>query len=858
MYYNRMFSECPMPDLLADYPHSDAVYHELLDAEGAVRPHWQALLGHLRRCTPAQLRQRQALLARQIQENGVTYNVYADPDGADRPWELDLLPNIIPAEEWQELAAGVAQRATLLDAVLADVYGPQQLIADGLLPADLVYGHNNYLWPCQGLQPPGGTWLHVYAVDLARAPDGRWWVTADRTQAPSGAGYALENRQIVSRAFPELYRDLRVQYLAGYFRTLQETLARQAPSDGETPLVVLLTPGRFNETYFEHLYLARQLGYPLVEGSDLTVRDATVYLKTLGGLKRVHALLRRLDDDFCDPLELRTDSALGVPGLLDAVRQGRVLVANALGSGVLESPGLPGFLPGICEQLLGEKLLLPSIASWWCGEPPVFEEALDKLDELLFRAAFPSQHYVPQFGPDLDEQQRSELAERIRQRPYAYVGQERPLLSQAPVWNAANARLETRPIGMRVFAVAGPDGYRVMPGGLTRVAASASATTLSMQRGGASKDTWVLGERHASSEPWQWMRSLGVADVVRSDPYLPSRLVENLFWFGRYCDRCEGTARLLRIMLARYVDDGDDPEALQAAVAVAEGLGLLPDARSRAASKGKEEVDGEAELELTLEQRLLQAVTSKDWPFSLRANLLRLQWAAASVRGRLSRENWQALVELHQEVQGLDQEAADPGELLEFLDRLLMSLAAQSGFALDDMTRDDGWRFLIIGRRIERVQFLAESVAGLLQSPAAQDQAALGWLLELGNSSITYRTRYLAAPQLIPVLDLLLLDGQNPHAVVFQLRQLHRSLEILGERLELGALPDLKALDERLSAWDLDRLEFNPFDEGIDAAALDALAEQLLAIAAAAGQLSDHLGLRFFVHVDASQQTQSL
>ena len=848
MHYNRMFIECSMSDLLAHYPRSDTVYHELLDARGEVRPHWQALLAHLRRCTPAQLRQRQALLARQIQENGVTYNVYADPDGADRPWELDLLPNIIPAAEWQALAAGVAQRATLLNAVLADIYGPQQLIADGLLPADLVYGHNNYLWPCQGLQPPGGTWLHVYAVDLARSPDGRWWVTADRTQAPSGAGYALENRQIVSRAFPELYRDLRVQYLAGYFRTLQDTLARQAPSGGEKPLVVLLTPGRFNETYFEHLYLARQLGYPLVEGSDLTVRDATVYLKTLDGLKRVHALLRRLDDDFCDPLELRTDSALGVPGLLDAVRQGRVLVANALGSGVLESPGLPGFLPAISEHLLGEELRLPSIASWWCGEPPVFEEAVEKLDQLLIRAAFPSQKFAPQFGPELDEAQRAELVERLRQRPYAYVGQERPLLSQAPVWQAASGRLEARPIGMRVFAVAGPDGYRVMPGGLTRVAGSAQARTLSMQRGGASKDTWVLGERHVTSEPWQWMRSLGVSDVVRSDPYLPSRVVENLFWFGRYCDRCEGSARLLRIMLARYVDDGDDPEALQAAVAVAQGMGLLPEASSE---------DEDAD-ELTLEQRLLQAMVSKDWPFSLRANLQRLQWAAASVRGKLSRENWQALVELHKEAQSLDQEEIDPGELLEFLDRLLMSMAALSGFALDDMTRDDGWRFLMLGRRVERLQFIAESVAGFLASPAVQDQAALAWLLELGNSGITYRTRYLAQPQLIPVLDLLLLDGQNPHAVVFQMRALRRSLECLDERFELAAEPDLRALDARLSGWDLGRLECNPFNDTGDPAALDELAGQLRGIAAAAGQLSDHLGLRFFVHVDVSQQTQSL
>lgn len=837
-----------MSDLLAHFRRRDAVYHELLDAEGALRPHWRPLLDHLRRCTAEQLRQRQALLARQIQENGVTYNVYADPDGADRPWELDLLPNIIPAEEWQQLAAGVAQRASLLNAVLADVYGPQQLIADGLLPPELVFGHDNYLWACQGIQPPGGTWLHVYAVDLARAADGRWWVTADRTQAPSGAGYALENRQIVSRAFPELYRDLRVQNLAGYFSTLQQTLARQAPSDGEAPLVVLLTPGRFNETYFEHLYLARQLGYPLVEGSDLTVRDSTVYLKTLGGLKRVHALLRRLDDDFCDPLELRTDSALGVPGLLDAVRQGRVLVANALGSGVLESPGLPGFLPAISEALFGEPLQLPSIASWWCGEPPVLDEALGKLDHLLIRGAFPSQSYAPQYGPELDAAGRAALAERIRQRPYAYVGQERPLLSHAPVWSAAG-RLEARPIGMRVFAVAGPDGYRVMPGGLTRVAASAGATTLSMQRGGASKDTWVLGARHTSGEPWQWLRSLGVADVVRSDPYLPSRVVENLFWFGRYCDRSEGNARLLRIMLARYVDDGNDPAALQAAVAVAQQLGLLPERVTGA--------DGGERRLASLEARLREAVAGKDWTFSLRANLQRLQWAAASVRGKLSRENWQALVELNQEAQELDSEDGDPGELLEFLDRLLMSTAALSGFALDDMTRDDGWRFLMIGRRIERLQFLAESIAWLLDNPAVRDPAALAWLLELGNSSITYRTRYLAAAQLIPVLDLLLLDAQNPHAVVFQLRLLRRALENLGERFELPAEPDLRALERRLCAFDLRRLE-HAADAAADAAARADLAAQLQGIASAAGQLSDNLALRFFVHIDASQQTQSL
>ena len=828
-----------MPDLLDRYPLTPGTYHELLDDSGAVRTHWQPLVDQLQRSTPLQLAQRQALLARQIQENGVTYNVYADPKGADRPWELDLLPHIIPADEWPRVAAGIAQRARLLNAVLADLYGPQRLISEGLLPAELVFGHNNFLWPCQGIQPPAGTFLHLFAVDLARTPDGRWWVTADRTQAPSGAGYALENRTIVSRAFPDLYRDLRVHHLAGFFRTLQETLVRQAPSDAEAPLVVLLTPGRFNESYFEHLYLARQLGYPLVEGGDLTVRDATVYLKTLSGLQRVHAIMRRLDDDFCDPLELRTDSALGVPGLLEAVRQGRVLVANALGSGVLESPGLLGFLPKINQHLFGEELILPSIATWWCGEAPVLAQALEKLPELLIKPAFPSQSFVPVLGRDLNDEQRLALAERMRARPYAYVAQELAQLSQAPVWHAEEGALQPRAIGMRVYAVASADGYRVLPGGLTRVAAEADAEVVSMQRGGASKDTWVLSERTPSGELWRSQRSLGVRDLVRRDPYLPSRVVENLFWFGRYCERCDDSARLLRIMLARYVD-GDDPQALQAAVELGESLMLLPD-------------EGE------LPERLLAALLGEDWPFSLRSNLQRLQWAASQVRGKLSRENWQALVELQREALSLEDDDPGFGELLEFLNRLVMSLAALSGFALDDMTRDEGWRFLMIGRRIERLQFLSSSLAAFLRGIAVFDQAGLAWLLELGNSSITYRSRYLAVPQLIPVLDLLLLDEQNPHAVLFQLKLVNRTLRRLNDDFGVPRELGLKQLVERLSRFDLGNLESALFGDTGVRDVLDGLADLLQEIADASGLVSDRLALRHFAHVDdISQQTVSV
>ncbi|WP_456024804.1 circularly permuted type 2 ATP-grasp protein [Pseudomonas protegens] len=828
-----------MPDLLDRYPLTAGTYHELLDGSGAVRPHWQRLFDQLQRSTPAQLVQRQALLARQIQENGVTYNVYADPKGADRPWELDLLPHVIAADEWQQLSAGIAQRARLLNAVLADLYGPQRLISEGLLPAELVFGHNNFLWPCQGIVPPENAFLHLYAVDLARTPDGRWWVTADRTQAPSGAGYALENRTIVSRAFPELYRDLKVQHLAGFFRTLQETLARQAPCNDDAPLVVLLTPGRFNESYFEHLYLARQLGYPLVEGGDLTVRDATVYLKTLSGLRRVHAIMRRLDDDFCDPLELRTDSALGVPGLLEAVRQGRVLVANALGSGVLESPGLLGFLPEINQYLFGEELLLPSIATWWCGEAPVLAQALEKLPELLIKPAFPSQSFAPVFGRDLSEKQRQALAERMQARPYAYVAQELAQLSHAPIWQAENGQLQPRAIGMRMYAVAGGEDYRVLPGGLTRVAADADAEVVSMQRGGASKDTWVLGDRPPSGEQWKTQRNVGVHDLVRRDPYLPSRVVENLFWFGRYCERCDDSARLLRIMLARYVD-GDDPQALQAAVDLGERLTLLPD-------------EGE------LPERLLAALLGEDWSFSLRSNLQRLQWAASQVRGKLSRENWQALVELQREAMELDTDEPDFGELLDFLNRLVMSLAALSGFALDDMTRDEGWRFLMIGRRIERLQFLSSSLAAFLRGAGAFDQAGLEWLLELGNSSITYRSRYLAVAQLIPVLDLLLLDEQNPHAVLFQLKLVTRTLKRLNDDFGVPREAGLPQLVERLARFDLGCLENPLFGETSVRAALNGLADLLQDIADASGQVSDRLALRHFAHVDdVSQRTVSV
>src|SRR5882724_6768954 len=433
------------------------------------------------------------LTRRLIIENGVTYNVYADSQGRDRPWVLDPLPLLLTAAEWREIELGVVQRARLFDALLADLYGAQRLLADGTIPAELPFGHPNFLWPCHGIAASGGNRLHIYAVDISRSADGRWWALADRTQTPSGPGYALENRQIVSRVFPDLLRDLGVRSLGGFFGALRENLLR-LKDDGEAPLAVVLTPGSFNETYFEHAYLARQLGLPLVEGNDLTVRGDTVYLKTLGGLRRVHAILRRLDDDFCDPVELRADSALGVPGLIGVVRAGRVVLANGLGSGVLESAAWMGFMPAAAERLLGETLRLPSVATWWCGERPALDYVLDNIERLVIKPAYPNQNFRTVFGRDLGLAARENLTKRLIARPHAYVAQERLAFSQAPVWHSGgggDSGFSARALGIRVYAIATPSGYRVMPGGLARIASDA-ADIVSMQRGGGSKDVWIL------------------------------------------------------------------------------------------------------------------------------------------------------------------------------------------------------------------------------------------------------------------------------------------------------------------------------------------------------------------------------
>ncbi|HYB12642.1 MAG TPA: circularly permuted type 2 ATP-grasp protein, partial [Myxococcota bacterium] len=465
-------------------------YDEMLAGPGAPRAHWLPFVRSVAKLGQEELGRRWEQAQRLIHENGVTYNVYGDPRGMDRPWELDPFPLLISSLEWERLSSALAQRARVLNRLLVDLYGPQRLLREGLIPAELVFAHPGFLRPCHGLQVPEDTWLALYAADLARSADGRWWAIADRTQAPSGAGYALENRIVLSSAFPEAFRDSHVERLAGFFVRLRETLrhlARQGRT--ENPRIALLTPGPYNETYFEHAYLARYLGFTLVEGADLTVRDRALYLKTLGGLERVDVLLRRVDDGFCDPLSLRSDSSLGVAGLIHAARAGNVVVANALGSGLVESPALLAFLPGLCRTLLGEELQLPSVATWWCGHADALAYVLDHLDGLVLKPTFSGQGMEPVFGARLSAAEREAFLAQLRARPHAFVAQEQVALSTAPVWDGGST--QPRHIVLRTYSVASDGSYEVMPGGLTRAAVSQDSLVVSMQRGGGSKDTWV-------------------------------------------------------------------------------------------------------------------------------------------------------------------------------------------------------------------------------------------------------------------------------------------------------------------------------------------------------------------------------
>ncbi len=818
-------------------PSADGHYDELRSPDGALRPAWQQFFTHLGAGGFADLDRRATLLARHIREDGITYNVYGPDGSAQRPWSLDLLPLIIGADEWAGIEQGVAQRARLLNAVMRDVYGPQRLLRESFLPPALVYGHPGFMRPLAGFLPADGVYLHIVAFDLARGPDGGWWVIGNRTQAPSGLGYALQNRMIVSRLFPEAFRELRVQRLGASFRRLLDMLYRASPAAaGAAPRVVLLTPGPYSETYFEHVYLARYLGIPLVEGGDLTVRDDRVFLKSLHGLERVHAILRRLDDDFCDPLELRSDSALGVPGLLQAVRKGEVLVANGLGSGFLESAAIAGFLPAIAQRLFGEALTLPSLASWWCGEAAALAQALPQLEKMVVKASGTAQARRAgdtEIVARLDQSQREALLARIRARPDDYTLQEFLPMSEVAVWR--DRRLSPRVAMLRVYAVADGEGHwQVLPGGLTRVAGEQQVVT--MQRGGSSVDTWV--QTRGAVETFSMLPGpMSLAALESARRPVSSRAAENLFWMGRYAERAEFGVRLASVTLELLSEDADAPlPLLDAAARLAMMQGLVP-AGVPLPSQSL------AVFERTLIAALLDEVDGRSVAYSLAA----LARAGEQIRDRLSAEHWRLLTERLIELRDARDAATAEGvvsedEALALLQQVELRLAAVTGAQADRMTRDEGWRLLTIGRQIERLIALAGSLQVMFETQQALTEGGFDLLLHLADSVITYRARHQRRQHPLALAELLVHDPANPRSLACVVRTLREELAQLpaphGEELLARLTPT--------SQWPSIEVLTTTGADG----RMHALLELVEGLGIAGVGLSEAIGSRFFSHAE--------
>jgi uncharacterized circularly permuted ATP-grasp superfamily protein/uncharacterized alpha-E superfamily protein len=753
----------PANRLQNSYTPSPTAFDELLTAAGTLRPHYTKLFSVLEEFTAPELQRRADRAQHIVAEQGITYNVYGDPRGLERPWQLDPIPFIIPPEEWRELEAGLEQRAVLLNRILADCYGEQKLIHTHWLSPALLFGQPDFLRPCHGIRVPGDCFLNFYAADLARAPDGRWWVISDRTQIPTGAGYALANRLVTSRILPEPFRDHHVQRLAGFFREAQSSLARLSPRGPDSARVVMLTPGPHNETYFEQAYLARYLGYMLVEGQDLTVRDNCVWLKTLSGLERVDVILRRVDDDFCDPLELRNDSILGVPGLVEALRAGNVVMANALGSGVVQSPAFMSFLPGLCKHILGEDLKLPSVATWWCGQQDARDYVLEHLDELVIKPAFRTHLRTPDPSQPLSAAEQAELKRRIEFDPDLFVAQERIELASAPTWEKQS--LTARPVGLRVFLTATADGYRVMPGGLTRVAPEASGRFISMQRGSSSKDTWITSALPVDEDTLLHAPGQNI-ELRRTGNNLPSRLADNFFWLGRYAERADATARLLRTALRLFNPErtGSAPPLLTPLLQTLQTQGQLPGILDNP------ELCQNAEA---FEAELLAAIFDSARPGSLRQIADHLQRLAMLVRDRTSNDMWWVLSQLNDRL-------ATPtaslvmltGDAMGVLNQTLVGLAAFHGLARENMTRAQAWRFIDMGLRLERAVYLCTLLDATLQRPESENPSMLEAILEVVDSSITFRSRYNLLATVPAVFDLVLLDDKNPRSVLFQINQL--------------------------------------------------------------------------------------
>jgi uncharacterized circularly permuted ATP-grasp superfamily protein len=817
-------------DLYQSALHYGDTYEES-SADG-VRPraHWVPLMESLHTLGTEELVRRWSLAERRIRENGITYNIYGDPLGANRPWRTDIVPLMILQEEWRFIEAGIIQRAELLGRLLEDLYGDQSLVKEGRFPAALLYGNPEFLRPLVGVPVPKLSRLHMLAVDLARAPDGRWWVLADRTQAPSGSGYALENRTIVSDLLPELFRASNVQRLAPFFRAQRDALIAMARC--ENPRVVLYTPGPHNETYFEQSFLAKYLGFTLVVGGDMTVRERRVYLKTVGGLEPVDVILRRVDDGFCDPLELRGDSLLGVPGLVDAIVAGNVTVANALGSGVIESAAIMPFLPGLAKYLLGEELKLPSVATWWCGQSSALDWVLRNLESVVVKPAFPSRGMEPVFGSELPENKRIELIDRLLAFPHEYVAQEQIALSTAPVWE--DNRLKPRSMVLRTYVLNTPTGWVALPGGLVRVS-EANGTVVSMQRGGHSKDAWVLSDQPVDT--FSMLRPVTEPlELRRASLVVPSGVADNTFWLGRYVERAENMARILRSMIpgVRRAEQSE----LRSLVSLHSSLGSrqskLPKTRRASITY------------VALEKEVLSMLTDMKRRDSLPCILGEIGRIGGNVRERLSADMMLLIGQLRTAL-NTEGRVSLP-EYSVILTECLELLSAFSGMERENLIRGSGWLFMSLGRRLERAIYLARQLRIITMPLSADNWTYLKYLLEVADSSVTYRTRYYTTVQPLAVIDVLMLDDSNPRSLEFQLAHLVELYEKL-PRYDPPALRTMQQALDLLRGIDLHTMIYPTQNKaGRRPSGLRQLDEYLADLEDLLPSWSDSLSSRYFSH----------
>jgi uncharacterized circularly permuted ATP-grasp superfamily protein/uncharacterized alpha-E superfamily protein len=809
---------------MRDYVRLPGIPDEYIDQDGAPRAVWTRFFDAFAALTPGEIEKRFGSADRHLREAGVTYR--APGETSDRSWPLSHLPLLIDEADWQQLTAGIVQRAELLELALSDLYGEGRLVAEGAIPAAAIAGSTEYLRAVCGIKPPGGRYLSLYAADVGRGPDGRWWVLGDRTQAPSGAGYALENRLVLSRAFTNLYKSMNVERVAPFFEAFRDSL--RAGADRDEPRIGLLTPGQFSETYFEHATLARYLGFLLVEGDDLAVSGDRIHIRTVAGLKRLDVLLRRVDSNFLDPLELNASSQLGVPGLIDVIRKNGVVVANMPGSGVMEARALLGFLPSLSRRFFGEELKMPHIATWWCGQKAAREEVLSRLDEVAIEGAYG--RGVPGFpgnGPvlasELSKGERERLKNAINDRGIDYVGQELVRLSTTPVWD--QGRIMPRPFVLRVFAAATPNGWTIMPGGFCRIAEQLDARAVSMGDGARAADVWVVSDRAVPATTL--LPAVDTVRIRRIAGWVPSRAADNLFWLGRYLERAEATLRLVRA-LGTQRDPGKGPSAVLPSVDRIQRLLMAWGATSQTSRALAPKIAAEA-------------LQSED-KFGSALSLVRAaQRTATTLRERLSPDAWQVITEM---VERLAQEVEDDDGVVSAAELTLQELASFAGLAQENMNRAAGWRFLEMGRRAERAINTVRFARQFAFDEAAGDD--LDVLLTLVDCQITYRSRYLVGPLLAPVRDLVVLDPYNPRSVAFQVSALNDHIASLPSLKEGGLIERPQRLAVALQAM-LTTAEA----ASLDTKTLFSLEQDLLTLA-------DAIGLHYFPHGPNASRPEKL